>query len=60
MAKKDESTFQMPDPAKTADESRVSAPRGIKICPACRAEYRHDGDDCGADDNKHIAWREDQ
>lgn len=32
------------------ESAQLHAPRGVSICPECRAEYRHDGDDCGSHD----------
>ena len=50
--------FQQPEPkVSPVDDPRVFAPRGVKVCPCCRAEYLHGGDDCGAADNKHVAFR---
>lgn len=34
--------------ADSQEEQVLHAPRGVNICPSCRAEYRHDGEDCGS------------
>lgn len=65
MAKNDKSkaaapAFQAPEPQGVTPEvsALVHAPKGIKVCAICRAEYKGERvADCGTDDNKHIAGR---